>query len=92
MRIGIDATCWWSQRGFGRFTRGLLPALFEASADHQFVLFTDQPPVAEMLKPGVDVVQVMSPRPSQKPPLPGAIERRAMSGLSPGHYRTRHLM
>lgn len=43
MRIGIDATCWWNNRGFGRFTRELLTALFRLAPQHQFVLFVDQP-------------------------------------------------
>lgn len=58
MRIGIDATCWWSRRGFGRFTRGLLGAMFNAPAGHEFVLFLDRPPEPEMLRPGVSIVQV----------------------------------
>lgn len=58
MRIGIDATCWWSRRGFGRFTRGLLEAMFNAPAGHEFVLFLDRPPEPEMLRPGVSIVQV----------------------------------
>ena len=43
MNIGIDATCWWNNRGFGRFTRELLQALFELDCSHQFFLFVDQP-------------------------------------------------
>ena len=39
MRIGIDASCWWNRRGFGRFTRGLLPAMFAASRGHRYCLF-----------------------------------------------------
>jgi glycosyltransferase involved in cell wall biosynthesis len=58
MRIGIDATCWWSRRGFGRFTRGLLDAMFNAPDGHEFVLFLDRPPEPEMLRPGVSIVQV----------------------------------
>lgn len=58
MRIGIDATCWWSRRGFGRFTRGLLDAMFDTPAGHEFVLFLDRPPEPEMLRAGVSIVQV----------------------------------
>jgi glycosyltransferase involved in cell wall biosynthesis len=58
MKIGIDATCWWSRRGFGRFTRGLLEAMFNAPAGHEFVLFLDRPPEPEMIRPGVSIVQV----------------------------------
>ncbi|MDX1733258.1 MAG: glycosyltransferase family 1 protein [Halioglobus sp.] len=42
LNIGIDATCWWNNRGFGRFTRELLAALFELEAPHTYHLFTDQ--------------------------------------------------
>jgi glycosyltransferase involved in cell wall biosynthesis len=43
VNIGIDATCWWNNRGFGRFTREVLTALFELDCDHHFYLFVDQP-------------------------------------------------
>lgn len=43
MDIGIDATCWWNNRGFGRFTRDLLSALFRLDSQHRFHLFSDQP-------------------------------------------------
>lgn len=58
MRIGIDATTWWNRRGFGRFTRLLLTAMLAEPRGHQFVLFVDQPPTPEMLRPHVKVVQV----------------------------------
>lgn len=41
MRIGVDVTCWANRRGYGRFTRGLLNALFAVDRGHDFVLFTD---------------------------------------------------
>lgn len=63
MRIGIDATCWWSRRGFGRFTRGLLTAMFDQPRGHRFCLFIDRPPEPEMLHPHVDIVQVNPSRP-----------------------------
>ncbi len=58
MRIGIDATCWWNQRGFGRFTRQLLRAMFDLKGDHRLTLFVDQPAAPEMIRDGIDVVQV----------------------------------
>lgn len=58
MRIGIDATCWWNQRGFGRFTRLLLRAMFAEGRDHAFCLFVDREPPAEMIAPNVRVVRV----------------------------------
>lgn len=58
MRIGIDASCWWNRRGFGRFTRGLLPAMFAASHAHRYYLFIDQSPEPEMSHANVTFVEV----------------------------------
>lgn len=58
LRIGVDATTWWNKRGFGRFTRGQLGAMLAEPRGHKFVLFVDQEPVDEMLRPHVEVVRV----------------------------------
>tara|TARA_R110001592_G_scaffold5535_2_gene30486 strand:+ start:14040 stop:15221 length:1182 start_codon:yes stop_codon:yes gene_type:complete len=58
MRIGIDATCWWSLRGFGRFTRELIKAMIKQTDDSTLVLFVDRGIENEMLHPRVEVVQV----------------------------------
>lgn len=58
MRIGIDTSCWWSLRGFGRFTRELLKAMFELPGDHTYVLFVDHDPVEEMQRDNVEVVRI----------------------------------
>jgi hypothetical protein len=63
VNIGIDATCWRNQRGFGRFTRELLTALFAIETKHRFYLFVDQEPDKSMLWPHVDYVQVHPDRP-----------------------------
>ncbi|NNM20033.1 MAG: glycosyltransferase family 4 protein [Gammaproteobacteria bacterium] len=63
MRIGIDASCWWSRRGFGRFTRELVTAMFEEPRGHEFCLFVDRPPEPEMQRPGVNVIRVNTSRP-----------------------------
>jgi glycosyltransferase involved in cell wall biosynthesis len=41
MRIGIDATCWTNGRGYGRFTRELLPAMADHAPSDSFVCFVD---------------------------------------------------
>jgi glycosyltransferase involved in cell wall biosynthesis len=41
MRIGIDATCWANDRGYGRFTRELVSAMAALGRDHEFVCFLD---------------------------------------------------
>lgn len=42
LRIGIDATCLASRRGYGRFLRELLPPLLEEAPPHELVLFLDR--------------------------------------------------
>ena len=79
MRIGIDATCWWNRRGFGRFTRGLLPAMFAASRGHQYCLFVDQPPDPEMAHKDVRVVEVATSRPVTKSAV--ADDRRSLRDI-----------
>jgi glycosyltransferase involved in cell wall biosynthesis len=63
MHIGIDGTSWGNQRGFGRFTRELLPALVQDKA-HQFTLFFDAaiPPAIAALD--VATVQVAARAPT----------------------------
>ena len=58
MRIGIDATCWWSLRGFGRFTRELIKAMIKQEDDSILVLFVDRNIESDMSHPRVEVVQV----------------------------------
>ena len=41
MRIGVDATCWANGRGYGRYTRHLLPEMAAQGAGHEFVCFLD---------------------------------------------------
>lgn len=41
MRIGIDATCWANDRGYGRYTRELVSAMVPLAPEHQFVCFLD---------------------------------------------------
>ncbi len=42
MRIGIDATCWINERGYGRFTRELVAAMTALAPDDEFVCFLDR--------------------------------------------------
>lgn len=41
MRIGVDATCWLNERGYGRFTREVVAAMVALAPDDQFVCFLD---------------------------------------------------
>src|SRR5262245_46074300 len=42
MRIGIDATCWANDRGYGRFTRELVTAMIALSPGDEFICVLDQ--------------------------------------------------
>ncbi|HZR95374.1 MAG TPA: glycosyltransferase family 1 protein [Gaiellaceae bacterium] len=42
MRIGVDATSWTNRRGFGRFTRNVVPRLIGADAENEYVLYVDR--------------------------------------------------
>lgn len=64
MNIGIDATTWWNNRGFGRFTRELLGAMFRLKYEHRYYLFVDQPPESVMMGDNVEIVHVHSSRPT----------------------------
>jgi glycosyltransferase involved in cell wall biosynthesis len=66
MRIGVDATCWANERGYGRFTRELLGAMVPDAAGHEFVCFLDERSagVFELRSPNVTttvVPQAVSP-------------------------------
>lgn len=41
MRIGVDAVCWANGRGYGRFTRELLPAMAATAPGDTFICFLD---------------------------------------------------
>lgn len=58
MRIGIDGACWQNRRGFGRYARSLLSAMFDDPRDHEFVVFVDHAPDPALLRPCVTPVRV----------------------------------
>ena len=60
--VGIDATTWWNERGFGRFTRELVKALV-ARGRHRYTLVVDRPATADDLVPGADVLAAVSSKP-----------------------------
>ena len=53
VRIGVDATSWRNDRGFGRFTREFITALAARNSRFHYTLVLDQP-LEEELPPGVD--------------------------------------
>jgi glycosyltransferase involved in cell wall biosynthesis len=48
VHVGIDATSWRNDRGFGRFTRELVTALASRNTGFRYTLFFDQPPTEAM--------------------------------------------
>lgn len=42
MRIGIDATCWANERGYGRFTREIVTAMAGLAPENEFICFLDR--------------------------------------------------
>lgn len=42
LAIGVDATCWANERGYGRFTRELCTAMVELAPRERFVFFADE--------------------------------------------------
>jgi alpha-1,3-rhamnosyl/mannosyltransferase len=44
LHVGVDATSWSNERGFGRFTRGLLAALAARDSGFRYTLLFDRPP------------------------------------------------
>ena len=47
MNIGVDASCWTNQRGYGRYTRELLRALLALDPHHTYWLFLDAQTAAQ---------------------------------------------
>lgn len=59
MLVGIDAISWSNNRGYGRFTRSLLDALFQDRADNEYILFVDSgTEIARSLPQGVRIKEV----------------------------------
>jgi glycosyltransferase involved in cell wall biosynthesis len=59
MRIGVDATCWANERGYGRFTRELVSAMVEQAPADEFVCFLDERARARFALAGPNVVPVV---------------------------------
>lgn len=48
LHVGIDATTWANDRGFGRFTRELVTALAKRDSGFRYTLVFDRPPTAPL--------------------------------------------
>lgn len=67
MRVGIDLGCWSNRRGFGRFTRNLIPEMVRRHPSEEFVLLIDEMSLGEAdLPQGAEVIPIgVSRAPSQ---------------------------
>ena len=61
LHVGVDATTWANDRGFGRFTRELVKALARRDSGIRYSLVFDQPPDFD-LPEGVDYVSASTTR------------------------------
>jgi glycosyltransferase involved in cell wall biosynthesis len=64
MRIGIDATSWQNNRGYGRHARSLVRELVRLDAENHYTLFFDSADGVEGLPPGVDIRLVAASKPT----------------------------
>src|SRR5207253_1516705 len=61
LRVGVDATTWANDRGFGRFTRELMKALISRDEGFEYTLVFDRPP-QETLPAGAKVLSAATRR------------------------------
>src|SRR5262245_360046 len=54
MRIGVDATCWLNNRGYGRHARALLGALARLDTENHYTFFLDDSEGLASLPPSVE--------------------------------------
>ena len=73
IRIGVDATCWQNQRGYGRHARALLGALVRLDETSRYTFFLDSTENTETLPPQVEARLV------------GATTPTAMAAAATGH-------
>jgi glycosyltransferase involved in cell wall biosynthesis len=76
MRIGVDATCWQNNRGYGRYGRSLLKALVSLDADNHYIFFMDS---AESLEAVPQQAEIRMVRTS----APAAVAASASGSRSP---------
>ncbi len=64
MRIGVDATCWQNNRGYGRHARALLSALARSDNTNKYSFFLDSKENTEMLPAEVEARYVRTTSPA----------------------------
>jgi alpha-1,3-rhamnosyl/mannosyltransferase len=79
MRIGVDATCWSSRRGYGRFVRALMTAVLAVDQANDYVFFVDDDQQEYPLPEGIELVRVATSVPTVK--AAAANGRRSLGDL-----------
>src|SRR5262245_25479777 len=64
MQIGVDATCWQNNRGYGRHARALLSALARIDEENRYTFFLDTKDGLEALPPGIETQLVSAGAPA----------------------------
>jgi glycosyltransferase involved in cell wall biosynthesis len=96
MRVGIDGSCWVNRRGFGRFTRALVAAMAEQSADGpELRLLLDsaslQDPTLPPIPQGVEVdVVLVGAAPATAAAAEGSRSVRDILAMSRGARAARY--
>ena len=66
MRIGVDATCWQNNRGYGRQARALLRNLVSIDNQNQYIFFTDSSENLGDIPSGVELRTVRANLPTSQ--------------------------
>src|SRR5437868_15155127 len=64
MRIGVDATCWNNNRGYGRYVRSLLSNLVRLDNRNQYTFLIDTPNSGEPFPTQAEVRHVSASAPT----------------------------
>ncbi len=59
MRIGVDATCWANERGYGRYARQIVSAMVKAAPEDEFICFLDELSAARFELNAANVTRVV---------------------------------
>lgn len=79
MRIGVDATCWANERGYGRYTREIVSAMAPQAPAHEFVCILDDRSAQSFTLRGPNVVTRVAPQ-TVSPTVAAASGRRRSIG------------
>ena len=64
MRIGVDATCWQNNRGYGRHARSLLSTVLRLDEENHYTFFTDSSEIVEALPAAAEVRLIKATEPT----------------------------